>query len=189
MENFDDLKNLWNKQSRVDTRATASDLIQRAEVAMKRLRTKQRSTITVLATLTLVLVAYFIWAGAHKFNSLTIGLGIMIGAVIIRILFECVSVIKLKKIKTDSSMIEFSNNMSRFYRWRRRINILLVPIIYGAYIAGFTLLLPPFKEHFSRGMYLYILISGYGSLTILALFIAWQIKKETMILNVLKARL
>jgi len=183
MENFDDLKSLWDNQSRLTTSTTASDLIQKAEAAMKRLKRKQRLTIVILTTLILILAAYFIWVGAHKFNSLTTGLGIMIGVVIVRILFEGFSVARLKKIKPDSSMIEFSGSMSDYYRWRRGINLVLVPVVYGAYIAGFTLLLPSFKEYFSRGMYLYILISGYGSLTVLALFIAWQIKKETAIVK------
>ena len=61
-----------------------------------------------------------------------------------------------------------------------------VRLIYISYIVGFILLLPLFKENLSHGLYLYIVITGFGSLIILALFVARQIRKETEVLNLLK---
>ena len=187
MENFDDLKSLWNRQSGSRINTTGSDLIKKAEVNMKRLKIGQFFTIGILSTLTAILIGYFMWVGAHRLNTLTLGLGMMIGVILVRIILEWVSVSKLKALRPDSSMIEFSNRMTRFYSWRRRINLIFVPLIYTSYTVGFILLLPAFKENLSHGMYVYILISGFGSLIVLALFIARQIKKETKILNLLRS--
>ncbi len=186
MENFDDLQNLWNKQSGSPINTTTSDLIKKAEVNMKRVKIGQLLAIGILSILTIILTGYFIWAGAYRLNALTIGLGIMIGVIVVRIMLEWISVYKLKGIKPDSSMIEFSNRIARFYTWRRKIHVIFTPIIYISYTAGFALLLPSFRENLSYGMYLYVLISGFGSLIFLAFFIARKIKKETQILNLLK---
>lgn len=187
MENFDELQNLWKQQPEVrGSSATASALIRKAESSMKRLKIGQWLTIAILSTLTVILVAYFVWSGAHLFNELTIGLGLMTSVIFIRIILEWISVQKLKQIKIDSSMIEFSTRMALFYSWRRKIHLIFIPVIYLLYTFGFTLLLPVFKEHLSRGMYLYVLISGFSSLIVLALVITRYISKEKKILNSLR---
>lgn len=187
MENFDDLENLWNKQASSRVKTTTSDLIRKAESNMKRVKIGQFLTIGILSTLTSVLIGYFVWAGVHRLNGLSIGLGLMIGVILVRIILEWVSVNKLKRIKPDSSMIEFSDRIARFYVWRRKIHLIFIPTIYITYTAGFTLLLPSFKANLSPGMYLYVLISGFGSLIVLALFIARKVTKEAQILNLLKS--
>jgi hypothetical protein len=187
MENFDELQSLWNKQSGSRINTTTSDLIRKAEVNMKRVKIGQFLTIGILSTLTTILIGYFIWVGAYRLNALTIGLGMMISVIIVRIMLELISVNKLKRIKPDSSVIEFSNRIARFYTWRRKIHVIFIPIIYISYTAGFAFLLPSFREKLSPGMYLYVLISGFGSLTFLAFFIARKIKKETTLLNLLRS--
>jgi len=187
MENFDDLKTLWSQQSGSRISVTATDLIKKAEVNMKRLKMCQFFTIGILSTLTMVLIGYFLWVGAQRPNALTLGLGVMIAVILIRIALEWVSANKLKSIKPDRSLSEFSISMARFYVWRRKINLIFVPLIYTSYTAGFASLLPTFRENLSYGMYIYVLASGFGSLIVLALFIARLIKKETKILNFLKS--
>ena len=186
MENFDDLQMLWNRQAGSKASTSAADLIGRAEANMKALRMGQLLTIAILATLTAILIAYFIWVGAHRLNAITVGLGVMIGVILIRIVLEWISVNKLKAIKPDCAMIDFGSRMTKFYRWRRKIHLLFVPAIYISYTAGFVLLLPAFKENLSRGLYLYILVSGFVSLVVLAFFIARQIRKEIRILNLMR---
>ncbi len=187
MENFDELQSLWNQQAGSRTSITASALIRKAESNIKKLKTGQAWTIAVLATLSTILTGYFVWIGAYRFNILAVGLGVMIGVILLRILLEWISVNKLKKIKPDSSMIEFGSRMADFYAWRRRIHFIFIPIIYICYIAGFAALLPSFKQNLSYGMYLYVIISGFVSLLVLAVFIGKQIKKETKILILLKS--
>ncbi|HYF66531.1 MAG TPA: hypothetical protein VD884_00280 [Ohtaekwangia sp.] len=186
METFNDLQSIWNQQPGVNTTTTASDLIKKSEEEVKRLKMGQFITISILSTLTIVLIGYFIWVGAHQLNELTIGLGVMISVILIRILIEWISVNKLKAIKADSTMIVFGHKMEKFYLWRRRIHVFIVPVIYLSYTFGFIVLLPSFQANLSYGMYLYVLISGFVSLVVLAFFIARQIKKETRILNLLR---
>src|SRR6478609_2691265 len=108
MENFDDLKTLWSQQSGSRVSVTATDLIKKAEVNMKRLKMGQFFTIGILSTLTMVLIGYFLWVGAQRPNALTLGLGVMIAVILIRIALEWVSANKLKSIKPDRSLSEFS---------------------------------------------------------------------------------
>lgn len=186
MKNFDDLKNLWNTQADIEFNTVATDLITKAEVHMKGLKIAQRWTIGILSTLTAVLIWYFLWVGAHRMNELTIGLSVMIGVIVIRIVLEWISVIRFNSIKPDNSMINFSRKMEKFYAWRKIINMIFVPVIYVAYVIGFLVLLPSFKVHLSAGMYAYIIISGCGSLAVITILIIRKIKQEIKMLNMLR---
>jgi hypothetical protein len=188
MENFDELQSLWGQQTSSRINTSASQVIEKAEANMKKLKMGQYITIGILSSATIILLGYFLWVGVSQINAFTIGLGIMVAVITLRILLEWISVNKLRRIKPDSSMIQFSDQMAQFYVWRRKINMIIVPIIYIAYTLGFSLMLPAFRENLSYGMYLYVLISGFGSLVVLAFFISRQIKKETQLLKVLKSK-
>lgn len=110
----------------------------------------------------------------------------MITMLLIRIALEWISTKKLEDLKTDVNLIEYSKGAHQFYEWRKKIHYIFTPVIYLTYIVGFTLLLPVFKDIFSRGFYLYILSSGYSFLLIFALFMIRLIKKEIKLLNFLK---
>ena len=186
MEKFDDLHNVWGNQSDSKPAISASDLIKKGEAHRKKLKASQFWTIGILSALIIILVGYFIWMGVHKLNGFTIGLAIMICVIIMRVTLEWISVIKFNAIKPDTSLKEFSNKMQQFYSWRKRIHWIFIPIIYILYIVGFTMMLPSFKENLSQGMYVYVIISGYGSLIVFALFIIRFIKREVQLLDYLK---
>ena len=185
MEKFDDLHNVWGNQWDPMPAISASDLIKKGEAHRKKLKASQFWTIGILSALIIILVGYFIWVGVHKLNGFTIGLTIMICVIIMRVTLEWISVIKFNAIKPDTSLKEFSNKMQQFYSWRKRIHWIFIPI-YILYIIGFTMMLPSFKENLSQGMYVYVIISGYGSLIVFALFIISFIKREVKLLDYLK---
>lgn len=110
----------------------------------------------------------------------------MITMLLFRVVLEWISVKKLENLKTDATLIEYSKLASQFYQWRKKIHYICTPIIYLTYVAGFTFLLPVFKENLSRGFYLYIVISGFGFLLIFGLFMVRIIKREIQLLDFLK---
>ncbi|MBF8150829.1 hypothetical protein ITJ86_13030 [Winogradskyella sp. F6397] len=59
------------------------------------------------------------------------------------------------------------------------INFVITPICIAVYIFGFYLLLPYFKDYFSKGFYTYILISGVISLiVVIAIIVKSTIKEQ-----------
>ena len=187
METFDDLQNLWNKQSSPKDikHISASDIIQKAEEQIRKIKINHISTIIILSLTVGILVWYFIWVSAHKVG-MTLGLSLMIGSLMIRVFLEWISTEKLKKIKLNQTVEDFVKQINIFYTWRKQVHIIFTPIIYISYVIGFAVLLPIFKKYLSSGFYWYILISGITFLSVFAFFLFRFLKKELQMLNKMK---
>lgn len=186
MKTFEELQNIWDQQTESDRKPTANEIIKKAEVHTKKIKRSHLWTKVILSLTSLILISYFIWVGAYKQTLLGFGLCLMITMLLVRVALEWISAKKLERLKTDVNLIEYSKLAYQFYEWRKKIHYIFTPVIYLTYIVGFTLLLPVFKENFSRGFYLYILTSGYVFLLIFALFMIRIIRKEIKLLNFLK---
>ena len=186
MKTFEELQNIWDHQEECDTRPTATEIIKKAEAHTKKIKRSHFWTKIILSLTSLILIYYYIWIGAYRQTLLSFGLCIMITMLLLRIALEWISVKKLECLKTDVNLIEYSTLAHKFYNWRKKIHYIFTPVIYLTYTVGFTLLLPAFKDNFSKGFYLYILSSGYAFLLIFGLFMMRIIKKEIKLLNFLK---
>ncbi|KAF2515221.1 hypothetical protein [Flavobacterium foetidum] len=186
MKTFDELQNIWNQQKESDTKPTAAAIIKKAEEHTKKIKRSHFWTKAILGLTSIILISYYIWVGAYKQTLFSFGLCVMIIMLLVRIALEWISAKKLENLNTDVNLMEYSKLAHRFYEWRKKIHYILTPIIYATYTAGFTLLLPVFKANFSRGFYLYILLSGYIFLLVFGFFMIRIIKKEIKLLNFLK---
>ncbi|MEL1253094.1 hypothetical protein AAEO57_04865 [Flavobacterium sp. DGU38] len=186
MKTFEELQNIWDHQTESDIKPTVTEIIKKAEAHTKKIKRSHFWTKVILSLTSLILISYFIWVGAYRQTLFGFGLCIMITMLLVRIALEWRSAKKLENLKTDVNLIEYSKLAHQFYEWRKKIHYIFTPVIYLAYVVGFTLLLPVFKDNFSRGFYLYILSSGYVFLLIFALLMIRIIKKEIKILNFLK---
>lgn len=186
MKTFEELQNIWDQQTEPDVKPTANEIIKKAEANTKKIKRSHFWTKVILSLTSLILIAYYFWVGAYRQTLFSFGLCIMIIMLLVRIALEWVSTKKLENLKIDVNLIEYSKLAHHFYDWRKKIHYIFTPIIYLTYIVGFTLLLPVFKDKFSRGFYLYILSSGYVFLLIFGLFMIRIIKKEIKLLNFLK---
>lgn len=186
MKTFEDLQNIWEQQTESDTKPTAAEIIKKAEAHTKKIKRNHFWTRAILSLTSLLLIFYFIWVGAYKHTVFSIGLCIMITMLLFRIILEWISMEKLKNLKSDVSLIEYSKMVQQFYKWRKKIHYIFTPLIYLIYIAGFIILLPLFKENFSNGFYLYIVLSGFGFFLIFGLFMIKMIKKEIQLLRFLR---
>lgn len=186
MKTFEELQKTWNQQKDSNTKPAAADIIKKAEENTKKIRRNHFWTRAILTVTSAILIFYYIWIGANKNTLFSLGLSIMITMLIFRIILEWISIEKLKSLKTDVSLIEYSKLAYQFYQWRKKIHYILTPVIYLIYVAGFTLLLPVFKENLSKGFYLYIVLSGYGFLLFFGFFMIKMIKKEMQLVSFLK---
>ena len=188
MEKFEELQTIWNQQSDLNPTQNSSQIIKLAEQKSKIITVKHFWTIGILSMLAFVLIAYYIWACDYESMGFifTLGLRTMILVIIIRIILEIVSVIKFKKINFNDDFKNHTLRLKKFYTLRKTIHYVLTPIIYLLYILGFTALIPQFKHSFSNGMFLYIIISGFGFLIFFSFFMIKEIKKDIVNLNFLK---
>jgi hypothetical protein len=186
MKTFEDLQTIWNQQIQANSNPSGTDIIKKAEAHTKKIKRNHLWTSAILSLTCIILITYYIGMDAYKQTLFSLGLIIMIGMLILRVALEWISMKKFKNIKTDVSLIEYSKLTHQFYQWRKKIHYVLTPIVYLTYIAGFALLLPVFKENFSKGFYLYIVFSGFGFLLLFGFFMVKIIKKEIQLLDFLK---
>ncbi|KFF06361.1 hypothetical protein [Flavobacterium reichenbachii] len=187
MKTFEDLQNIWNQQTEYDSKPAAAAVIEKAEAHTKKIKRNHFWTRAILSLTVIILIFYYIWAGAYKQTQFSFGLCIMITMLIIRVALEWISGEKLENLKTDVTLLEYSKQANQFYQWRKKIHYIFTPIIYLTYTAGFTFLLPIFKETFSRGFYLYVVSSGFVFLLVFGLIMVRIIKKEMQLLDFLKS--
>ncbi|MFB9109089.1 hypothetical protein ACFFVK_10915 [Flavobacterium gyeonganense] len=186
MKTFEDLQTIWNQQTGPDSKPAVADIVKKAEEYTKKIKRNHFWTRVILSVTSVILIFYYVWASAYKQTLFSLGLSIMITMLVLRIILEWVSMEKLKTLKSDVSLIEYSKLAEQFYQWRKKIHYVFTPVVYVIYIAGFALLLPVFKESFSAGFYLYILVSGFGFLLFFGLLLIKMIKKEIGLLRFLK---
>lgn len=187
MKDFESLQNVWEEQLDPEKQTTATDLIKKAKAHTKTIKRKHFWTIAVLLVTLFIIVAYFIWINFYGLNFFTIGLGLMMGMLLIRIVLEFISIRKFKKIAIGTSFEDYSQLVVKYYHWRKKIHYVFTPVIYFSYFIGFALILPILKDNLSKDFYNYVLISGIVIFIGLALFIYKQIKRELDLIKYLKS--
>ncbi len=180
MTAFEDLKSQWGNQNQSEPPVDGAKQILKQIASV---RNKQRITNGVLAVTGSILIAFFFYVTAYKFQSVMIGLLLMIGALVFRIGLEYSSIRALNTMNVSASVESFKNEIMSYYKRRKKVHFILTPIIILVYCIGFVMLLPAFKESLSAGFYNYIIISGIITLFVLCLFMAREIKKELLVLK------
>lgn len=183
MENFKELKSIWNKQPAIAEKLVSKKIEEKSFQKIKEQKAKHFCTIGILVILIFVLIYYYSSIYNTEIVSKIKGLGLMILVIVIRVILEIVSIIKIKKIDFALSLKKYSYQLLSFYKFRRAVHLIFTPIIYLLYIVGFISLLPLFKENLSKGFYLYVLLSGIGFFLFFSYFLLKIILKD---LNELK---
>lgn len=181
MEN-DQLSNTWKDQNIESTPNLAIDIIKSA----KKQRNRQYGAITIMTLTVVVLITYVLYIGPSQWDNFTLGLVLMIGSLVVRILIEIGSVYHKERQLISLDNKSYRSYLKRFYKKRLMINYFITPICIVLYCYGFYLLLPYFKREFSEGFYRYIKISGIASLLFIVGIIINSIRKENSFLNKMK---
>jgi len=184
MKEFEDIRIKWQNQA---NKQAPNNGAKKVIEKTRRLKSGQRLTSIILSITVAILVIFFFYVKAYSMQAMTIGLGIMILSVIVRILMELLSLRQLKQIKYDLSLGKFKEEMIAYYKVRLRTHYIFTPIILVLYVIGFVILMPLFKSALSTGFYTYIKVSGLIVLVVGAYLIFMQIKKELFVLRSLIA--
>jgi hypothetical protein len=174
MTTFEQIQELWGKQQNHKAGAP-NEIIRKAEQGTKEIRKKHKGTITVLSVTVLVLLLYSIAFSSGMVNNALTGLALMVTSILVRIAAEAISYRRFAAIDIKKSLQQYTQQTVLFYKFRKKILLLLTPLALLLYTAGFLLLLPGAKQHVSPGFYVYIIVSGI----LFAIFICWLIAKQT----------
>ncbi|RXJ52479.1 hypothetical protein [Gelidibacter gilvus] len=184
MKTFEDLKSQWEEQSQPEIPNDGSKIVMQR---INDIQNKQRITNAVLLTTTMVLIGFFFYVNAYSSLVVSLGLLLMIGSLIVRIMIEFFSIKALERIDFTKDAVTFKTDMISYYKKRITTHYVATPIILALYATGFILLLPSFKQNLSQGFYRYIVVSAIVILIVMVFFIWKQIQKELNSLKQLKS--
>ncbi|HZY82899.1 MAG TPA: hypothetical protein VFE50_25440 [Cyclobacteriaceae bacterium] len=152
MENeFDDLKSIWRSAKKNPGHLTVStaDLIRHAESKKRSSIVTHYANMGVLTAVAIMLaLAFYFWFPFREVLS-RIGIGLMIGGLLIRIVIEAYSVRKSKIVKVSDTTAEATENTIAFLEFRKKVNGPVTYGIVGLYIVGFYVLSPEWSRYIS----------------------------------------
>ena len=170
----DQLTQIWQSQKRELPHDNLAQIIKKA----KKQRNSQYYAIGVISMTILVLVLFTIFFVPKKWNDFAFGLVLMIASLLFRVILECVSLFRKESQLITLDSTSFQVYLKKHSRLRLKINYFVTPLCFAVYVFGLTKLFPYFKEEFSGSLYNYFLISGFGSLFVIAILIVNDVRKE-----------
>lgn len=182
MEN-DNLNKLWETQGVENLKYSSKDVITKA----KKQRNGQYLTIAILSVTVMIIMVYAFYFAFSEWNTFNLGLLLMISSLIFRIVLEFYSIYRKEERLISMDHRSYHAYLKKYYQIRLTVNYVVTPVCIAVYVSGFYLLLPYFKEYFSRAFYVYILFSGTISLLIITGIIIYSITKEHRFLRQLNS--
>lgn len=180
MKKFDEIKQQWaDRELPTPPKQGSQRIIERSA----QIRKKQQITQVVLGISLLILLLFFFYISAYNHTQTFLGLGLMIGCLLIRVILEYLSELRKGNLPVDDTLKGFHKKLEVYYNRRKKLHYIITPVLLGSYIIGFLLLLPSFSENLSPGFYTYVLISSVVVFVCLAVLIVVQIRRELHILE------
>lgn len=183
---FNELQNLWGRQPNALNPLHPSEIIKKAEVGKRKIKTAHQFTMGLLSITIIGIAVYFIAVSGYKIQRFSMGILLMAVALLLRVIAEFLSLRKFSKINISHTLEQYRYEVAQFYGWRKKLHFTVTPSTFLLYVLGFLQLLPTFKLHLSPGMYLYVIISGSLLLIGFPLLFYRGIKKELSILRFLR---
>ena len=183
MENFEKIKSQWSSKNLPSAPANGPQMV---IATARKLKRKQTQSQIILCITVLILAWFFFYVSAYKSEMVSLGLGLMMGSLIVRIILEFISKAKLRALSVSQEVVQYKKGLVSYYNSRKWIHYLLTPVLFILYISGFILLLPDFKETLSQAFYAYIFYSSIVIFLFFVLLIGVQIIREMKTLQQLK---
>ncbi|RZS93184.1 hypothetical protein [Aquimarina brevivitae] len=179
-KDLEQLKKQWSSNKKEIT--TTSEAI---EQQLQKLKAKKKSSakfhygnIVVLAATVVMLVLFFYFLAPVQHVLSRVGVGLMIGGLILRIIIEFVSVAKVKKINMADLAVQNLEQTRAFYNFRRVIHKPITIAIFAAYSIGFFMLMPEFSNYFEAWQLIVMNVSYIAIASVLIWIIRKDVKKE-----------
>lgn len=175
-EEMDDLGALWQKTKTINetiANPNLSELIKQAGAKKKSALAAHYGNAAVLTATVLMLVFFFYYLYNFQDVLSNIGITLMIGGLVIRIVIEFFSAWRSRKINVSDTAAHSLQHSIAFYEFRKRIHGPVTIVIFIVYFIGFYMLTPEFSRYFSTGW----LIVMDTSALVIAAFLAFVIRK------------
>ncbi|HCX21192.1 MAG: hypothetical protein CMB80_15435 [Flammeovirgaceae bacterium] len=148
-DNFDQLKDSWKAAKKEHS---APDSITMLKTVVENHNKSKKAHIwnaAILSSVVIGLLAFFYFLAPMQDTLSRIGIALMIGGLIVRIVIELISHQKASGINYAASSEESAGQAKDFYNYRKKIHGPVTAIIIALYTIGFYSLTPEFSRYFS----------------------------------------
>lgn len=177
---FDELQRKWQKnKDGIKSNFNAMDKML-ASIAMKKktsIHFHYKNSIIMFITL-LGLAAFFYYIAPVKEILSRIGVLLMLGGLLLRIIIELISILKSKENNIVDDVLTNTNDAITFYNYRKQIHGPITIIIIAIYTIGFYMITPEFSLYFTTWQMVLIDISYIIGVIIPIIIIRKSIRKE-----------
>jgi len=174
---LENLKTLWKdaKDGLPESQVSVEHLAKISRQKMRAASAIQLGNLLVLVATVAALSAYFYFVGHFLWTLSIMGMWLMIGSMIFRIIIEGFSVYRSRTIDLGNSIQLVNDQNLKYYNFRKTINGPVTKGVLVLYSIGFLLLMPESKE-FISDLLLVALVGSY----LLAIGIVWFFIKKAV---------
>ena len=181
---LDDLKALWAESKQQKTLpSNMEEIILLSQKKMRSTVQSQWATVIILTLTLLGISAFFKYVAGFQQTLSFIGVGLMTGGLVIRILLEMISIYRSKQIGLAQSALQSNLDLLSYGRFRNLMNGPVTITILILYSIGFYMLSPEFGLYFSPLMMGLLNLSYVPAALIFTWFIRKAIQKERMLME------
>lgn len=159
-DKFEQLKNTW-KEARKEQPSIDSSAMLRT--ILKNHASSKRAhlmNVLILFITVLGLTAFFYFVAPMQETLSRVGIGLMVGGLIVRIIIELVSHQKARQIDYSTNSSLSAKQAQEFFAYRKKIHGPVTFIIVALYTIGFYSLTPEFSNYFSP-LWMWIIDGSY----------------------------
>jgi len=184
-DSIENLKNSWQaaKKDHQQRPSNTDHLIDLAKAKMKSAVYMHIKNIAVLILTLAGLVAFFIYVAPFEHILSHLGIALMLGGLLIRILIEGYSIHLSSKIDISASVSDVNQQYLDFYAYRKHIHGVITISILIAYSVGFYMLIPEFSLYFSQSIIILLCLSYPLAAVLFGFFIRKGIRGEMRFLD------
>lgn len=181
---FDELQNKWQKGKKdIENNNEVIDETLASITTNKNSNVRfHYGNIAVLSVTFIGVAAFFYFVAPVKEVLSRVGVTLMLGGLLIRIVIEYISVSKSKRVDVIDNVLETTNRTLDFYTFRKQIHGPVTISIVALYTIGFYMITPEFNLYFNTGQMVIMDFSYVIGAIIFISFIRKSIKKEIKIL-------
>ncbi|MEQ8476776.1 hypothetical protein [Fulvivirga sp.] len=182
---LDDFKGQWDAAKKDSAKQTVSakDLVAAAQQKIRSAVLMHVGNTAVLVVTLIGICLFFVYVAPLQETLSHIGMTLMIGGLVLRILIEFHSIYRSTKIDLSDTAFAVNKSYMSFYTYRKKIHGSVTIGILIAYTVGFYILLPEFGNYFTQAQVILLALSYLVAAAIFGYSIKIAIRKEVKLLK------
>lgn len=148
-DKFEQLKNTWKEAKKEQQPVDSAAMLRTVQKNHNASKRAHLGNVLILLITVLGLIAFFYFVAPMQETFSRVGIVLMVGGLIVRIIIELVSHRKAVQIDYSSNSSRSAKQAQEFYTYRKKIHGPITFVIIALYTIGFYSLTPEFSKYFS----------------------------------------